>query len=310
MSLNFLNFVELPKHNGPGGFDHAAIHAKSRKLYVAHTANDSLDVIDLKQGRYSHSISNLKGVAGALVSDERDLVFTSNRGEDSIGIFSVSQEDGIQKVQVGSRPNGLAFDAEKNLLLVANVGLQDQPGSYTLSLVNVAKEKVVRTIVTPGRTRWAIFNPKTNSFYVNVAKPAQILIVPSDETSNELYTMDVLGEGPHGLDLDFETGRLFCACDGAQLVTLDVGTKKVLSETKLSGAPDVIFFNPKLKHLYVAIGDPGVIDIFDTQAMKKIGTTVTEYGAHTIAFDAETNQVYAFLPKSHRAAVFEDRVSL
>jgi hypothetical protein len=32
----------------------------------------------------------------------------------------------------------------------------------------------------------------------------------------------------------------------------------------------------------------------------------TEAGAHTLALDRKRNKVYAFLPRSHRAAVFVD----
>lgn len=307
LDLKPLGFIDLPKHTGLGGFDHAAIHAKSRRLYVAHTANDALDVICLQTGRYSHSISGLKGVAGALVSNERDLVFSSNRGEDTVGVFGINEEELLQKVSVGSRPNGLAYDPEKNILLVANVGIPERIDTYSLSLIDVLKREVVRTIPVPGRTRWAIFDSKTSSFYVNIGKPAQIVAVSIENMSAEIRMLEVPGEGPHGLDFDFESNRLFCACDGKQLITLDSGTGEVLSRAELSGSPDVIFFNSKLRHLYVAIGDPGVIDVFDTVTMKRAGTTSTEKGAHTIAFDAETHQVYAFLPESHRAAVYIDQ---
>ncbi len=304
--FSLVGFVDLPAHVGAGGFDHAAIHLKSRQLYVAHTANDTLDVIDLRQNKYSHSISGLKGIAGALVSNERDLVFTSNRNEDTVSIFNINQEMASQKIPVGHRPNGLAYDSEKNILLVGNVGAADRVETYTLSLVNVVKRTVIQTIPVAGRTRWAIFDEKTNSFYVNLGKPAQILVIPSDGTQQELRSFEVPGEGPHGLDLDYETGRLFCACDGRQLVALDKNSGKTLHLAELSGSPDVIFFNAHLNHLYVAIGDPGVIDIFDTKTMQKLATVETEKGAHTIAFDVDTNHVYAFLPRSHRAAVFLD----
>ena len=39
----------------PTGFDHAAFHRETRRLYVAHTANDALDIIDLDTGRYVRS---------------------------------------------------------------------------------------------------------------------------------------------------------------------------------------------------------------------------------------------------------------
>ena len=98
MRLELLGYIELPENVKPGGFDHAAVHRASARLYVAHTANDALDVIDCVRDRYSHSIKNLTGVAGALVSDEENLVFTSNRGENTVGIFAPDDEAGHKHV--------------------------------------------------------------------------------------------------------------------------------------------------------------------------------------------------------------------
>jgi hypothetical protein len=51
------------------------------QLYVAHTANNALDVIDGKTTTtYARSVQGLDAVAGARVSEEHDLVFSSNRG--------------------------------------------------------------------------------------------------------------------------------------------------------------------------------------------------------------------------------------
>jgi DNA-binding beta-propeller fold protein YncE len=105
MSLQFLRFIALPEHVKPGGFDHAAIHSASKRLYVAHTVNDTLDVIDCTSDQYLYSIHGLTGVAGALVSDERNLVFTSNRGENTVEIFSPNDEQDLAKIPVGVRPN-------------------------------------------------------------------------------------------------------------------------------------------------------------------------------------------------------------
>jgi hypothetical protein len=39
MSLHLSGFVDLPPHRKPGGFDHAAMHRASGRVFVAHTAN-------------------------------------------------------------------------------------------------------------------------------------------------------------------------------------------------------------------------------------------------------------------------------
>jgi hypothetical protein len=87
---------------------------------------------------------------------------------------------------------------------------------------------------------------------------------------------------------------------------VDAASGVVLNVSDLSGAPDVIFFNAAVRRLYGAIGDPGVIDVFDTVTMQRVEIISTEKGAHTIGFDADRNKVYAFLPQTQRAAVYRD----
>lgn len=113
MALKLIGHIELPESLKPGGFDHAAVHCELGRLYVADTANDALDIIDGVDDRYLHSIPTLAGLAGALVSEEQDLVFTSNRAENAVGIFAADHEADLAKVSVGIRPNGLAYDSSK-----------------------------------------------------------------------------------------------------------------------------------------------------------------------------------------------------
>lgn len=306
MALRLTGHIELPAHVGSGGFDHAAVHLRDDRLYVAHTANDAVDVVDCARERYVDSIPDLRGVAGALVSEERDLVFTSNRGEDTVGLFRPGDDKRVVKVAVGRHPNGLAFDAGRGTLLAANVGDSAVPGSFTLSVVDVGARALRATIPVPGRTRWAIHDRGTDRFFVNIMDPPLVVVVDARDPTRVAGTYEVPATGPHGLDLDPATGRLFCACDAGQLVTLDAASGRVLARVELSGAPDVIFLDPSLDRLYVAVGDPGVVDVIDVAADKAVERVSTEPGAHTTALDARRHRLYVFLPATHRAAVFVD----
>ena len=147
--------------------------------------------------------------------------------------------------------------------------------------------------------------PAPELFYVNIAQPAEIVVVDPRQPDRIARSFSVPHAGPHGLDLDGATERLFCACDAGVLVTLDARSGKVLDEKPLSGVPDVVFFNRQRQHLYVAIGDPGVIDVFSTSPMEKLATVETEAGAHTTALSPAGDRLYAFLPRTHRAAIYE-----
>jgi hypothetical protein len=62
MSLKRVGHVALPSNRGHGGFDHADVHAGSNRLYVPHTSNDALDVIDCSRDRYVESVPGDPGV--------------------------------------------------------------------------------------------------------------------------------------------------------------------------------------------------------------------------------------------------------
>jgi DNA-binding beta-propeller fold protein YncE len=272
---------------------------------VAHTANDAVDVIDIGAQRYVRSIPDLAAVAGALVA-EPDLVFTSNRGENTVGLFTTADAPHVETVAVGIRPNGLAYDPRRSRLLVAHVGDPTIAGSFTVSIVDVRARKRVADVSVPGRTRWAVYDPGSDAFHVNIADPPQIIVVESGDPVRIRRHVAIPYAGPHGLDIDLVSRRLFCMCDAGVLVAVDADTGKLLETQSIGGVPDVVFFNPRLARLYIAIGDPGVIEVFNTTRLHRVETVSTEAGAHTLSFDATRNIVCAFLPQSHRAAVYED----
>ena len=306
MALRLLGHIELPAHRSNGGFDHADIHPPTNRIYVAHTSNDSIDVIDCARDRYIESMPGVMGVAGALVSEARGLVFTSNRGENTVSVFAPGAERSAFKIAVGVKPNGLAFDPTRGILIAANVGDPSIPGSYSVSVVDLGRRERIAEVKVPGRTRWAIYDPALETFFVNIASPARIVAIDARDPIKISTEYEVPAAGPHGLDLDPAKGRLLCACDAGALFAIDAASGRVLGDVPLSGAPDVIFLHPQSGHLYVAIGDPGVIDVIDIGTMRREEVVPTEAGAHTLALDRNRSKIYSFLPQSHRAAVFVD----
>lgn len=305
MSLALQGFVDLPAHVGRGGFDHAAVHTATGRCYVAHTANDAIDVIDLVARKHVGSIAGLTAVAGALVAEAPDVVFTSNRGEDTVGIFTPSA-GAVEKIGVGVKPNGLAYDPGRRRLLSAHVGDPAVAGSFSVSVVDVTARRRLADVPVAGRTRWTVFDPRADAFHVNIADPAQIVVVESADPVRVRRIVPIAHAGPHGLDLDVERRRLYCACDAGVLVELDADTGEVVATEAIAGVPDVVFFNPALGRVYVAIGEPGLIEVFDTHPLRRHESVATEAGAHTLAFDPARNLVCALLPATHRVALYID----
>jgi DNA-binding beta-propeller fold protein YncE len=245
-------------------------------------------------------------VAGALVSETHGLVFTSNRGENTVSVFAPGNEQDAFKIAVGVKPNGLAFDPTRRILIAANVGDPSLVDSYSVSVLDLGRRERIAEVKVPGRTRWAVYDAARETFFVNIASPARIVAIDARDPTKISAEYEVPAAGPHGLDLDPASGRLLCACDAGALLAIEAASGRVLGEVALSGAPDVIFLHPQSGRLYVAIGDPGVIDIIDIGTMRRTEVVPTETGAHTLALDRKRSKIYSFLPQSHRAAVFAD----
>lgn len=305
MSLVKVGWVPIPPGPEPG-FDHADVWfgRGGPRMYVAHTGADRIDVLDCSAQTFLHSLDDLPGVAGVLIDQEHDLLFSSDRACARVSVFRCSDEALLGRAEVGPHPNGLAYDRRRRRLYSCNLG-ELLGESCTISIIELDTLAVAKELPLPGRPRWAVYDPETDAVYVNIREPAQILVIDAVHASQP-RAIDVPAAGPHGLWLDGD--RIFCAADDGALITLDRDNGDVLASLPLPGVPDVVMHEPSLKRLYVAIGDPGLVCSFDSDRLEQIEAIPTERGAHTIGWDPAGRTLYAFCPESSAAAVYQERL--
>jgi len=302
MTLTRVGFIAIPPGAQPG-FDHADVYRPLRRMYVAHTGADRVDVLDCAAHTFLHSLPDLPGVAGVLVHAEHDLLLTSDRGAARVSVFRCSDERLLGRVQVGPHPNGLAYDGRRRHLYAFNLG-EPLGGNCTVSVVDLGSMQVVAETPLPGRPRWAVYDEERDCVYAAIREPAEIAVIACEHREIERF-LPVSVEGPHGLWLD--RGRLFCAADAGQLIVLDREGGDVLAALPLPGVPDVIMLDPELARAYVAVGDPGVVCSFDSARLEHLETVTTEPGAHTLGWDPDGRSLQVFCPESSGAIVFEER---
>jgi DNA-binding beta-propeller fold protein YncE len=302
VSLARAGFIPIPPGARPG-FDHADVYRAGRRMYVAHTGADRIDVLDCAARTYLRSLPDLPGVAGVLIDEEHDLLFTSDRACARVSVFGCSDERLLGQATVGPHPNALACDRRRRRLYSFNLGEPLGEGC-TASVVDVDSMGVPAELPLPGRPRWAVYDPERDAVYANIQKPAQIVVINCEHVLIE-QALHVPSAGPHGLWLD--SGRLFCAADGGALVVFNRDSGELLASLPLPGVPDVVMHDPELHRLYVAIGEPGVVCSFDSERLEQLETVATEQGAHTIGWDPVGRSRYVFCPTSFGAAVYEER---
>jgi DNA-binding beta-propeller fold protein YncE len=303
VSLVRAGFIPIPQGAKPG-FDHADVFRGRRRIYVAHTGADRVDVLDCEARTYLYALpAELPGVAGVLIDEEHDLLFSSDRGAARVSVFRCSDEQLLGQVEVGPHPNGLAYDRRRRRLYSFNLG-EPLGENCTASLVDLDSMRVIGELPLPGRPRWAVYDEERDVVYANIREPAEIVVIDCEQALI-VRALPVPSAGPHGLWLD--SGRLFCAADGGALVVLGRDSGEEIASLPLPGVPDVVMHDPDLRRLYVAIGEPGLVCSFGTVRLEQLETVETEPGAHTTCWDPIGRCLYVFCPASGGAAVYEER---
>jgi DNA-binding beta-propeller fold protein YncE len=143
--------------------------------------------------------------------------------------------------------------------------------------------------------------------YVNIADPPTIVVVGAADLAVS-RAITVAAAGPHGLAIVPERGgaTLWCAADAGALVVIDRDSGETSCSLPLPGAPDVVMHDRERGRLYVAVGAPGTVSVFDTRRRTHLETVATEEGAHTIGWDPATGRLFVFQPRSSGVAIFED----
>jgi DNA-binding beta-propeller fold protein YncE len=300
--LAVLGQVQLPAH-GSGGFDHGDVHLPTGRVFVAHTANNTVEVIDGVTLQHEKTLYDCPEGSGVLCTDTpTELVFAAARGDGCVLVFDPVSCEVRRRVAVGPKPNGLAWDPDRLRLLVADVQ------TYDARLIDPQTGMCLAVHEVPGRPRWCVYDAPRERFLVNIRDPACLVALSADDL-RELTRIGDLPAGPHGLDLDRVRNRAFVACDAALVAVVDLSTNREIARIPIAGEPDAIWYSTATDRLYVAIGDPGLLQVVDGNTLSVIDTVRTEKGAHTTAFDGRRNRLYVFLPVSCRALVCAENSS-
>src|SRR5476651_964077 len=287
MSLNTIGVIKIPDSVG-SSFDHGAFDPKSRRVFVAHTGRDTVEVIDHDSRKHIATLPGFPEAAGVVADDGHVLV--TNRGAASLAWVDARSLKTLAVFKTGPKPNGVAIVPQQRLAIAASIG--DENTGAKLHVVSLDGRQQY-SLDLPGRPRWCVTDASAKRVFLAIREPSMVFVARLPEL-NEVEHWKLPSGGAHGLDIDHQRGRLYVACDDGALVEVDIGSGQVCNQWPIAGVPDVTFFNPTTGLVHVAIGQPGLVQSIDPRT--GVNTQVmTGAGAHTTAL-AAPDRLYVFSP--------------
>jgi DNA-binding beta-propeller fold protein YncE len=280
-----------------GRFDYLQIDGGLHRLLADHTVNGTLDVINLPDGKLEKSIAvgKAQGVAIDIannkyyvtVSDQKKLVIIDRQTLEISG-----------DVPVDGPPDSLAYNPKNGLVYVC----QDD-GEYLWAIDPKAK-KLVASIKIPEAPEYVLYDSVTDRIYQNIkSRPVTLAIDPSSNKVLATWSTKP-AESPHGLAIDSARGRLFCAGGNGKLSVLDAVSGNVLTSIDIVPGVDQIAFDPDNKRIYCPSGKSGLSVLEETtNGVKLMGNITIPAGAHTLAIDPATHDVWIAYGNENEAFV-------
>jgi DNA-binding beta-propeller fold protein YncE len=287
MALTAVSTIEMPDSTGTA-FDHGAFEPETRRVFIAHTARDSLEVVDTNTNQHVATLRGFPEAAG-VVADKGNVLVT-NRGGASVAWVDAHTLETRVVLKTGPRPNGVAIVSSLQVAVVACIG--DDTHAPQLQVLGLEGNRRW-SIDLPGRPRWCVIDAKDERVFLAIRDPSMVLVARLPEL-NAVQHWPLPSHGAHGMDINHQKNFLYVACDGGLLVEVNVGSGEIGREWPLVGGPDATFFNPNSGLVHVAIGDPGLIQSIDprtgasTQFMTAVGATTTAL--------IEPDRLYVFSP--------------
>jgi len=288
--VELVQTIPMPRVNGR--IDHLAFDPKSGRLSVAALGNNTVEVIDVAQGKVVHQIEGLHEPQGILSLDGGIVV--ASGGDGSCRFYDGSTFKLEKSVDCKDDADNVRYDADAKMVYV---------GARSGALAVIDPEKGARIAEIPLDAHPESFQleSKGRRIFVNVPKAGNIAVVDR-EARAVMAKWKVSAGGNFPMALDEPGGRLFVGCrQPAKLLVLDTKTGKELAAVECSGDTDDVFFDAASKRVYVSCGE-GFLDVFDASeaAPKRIGKVATAAGARTCLYVADLGKIFLAVP--HRGS--------
>lgn len=277
--------IELP--DVQGRIDHMSIDVQRQRLFVSALGNNTVEVIDLKSGKRTNTISGLGEPQGALYVAGNDRLYIASSKDGTVKIFDGTSLKLLKTVDYGDDADNLRYDAARKRVYVGY-------GSGGLGELEIEGQKIGETKLESHPESFQL-EKSSPRIYVNLPKSRKIIVLDR-ETRTVLSSWGTgMSFNNYPMALDEQNHRLFVVTRlPARLLAIDTSSGKIVQTLSAVGDCDDVFYDQSRKRIY-ASGGEGAISVFeqeDADHYKLLARLASVKGARTSFFSPDLGRLY------------------
>ncbi len=267
--------------NVQGRIDHMALAPDGTRLAVAALANNTIEIVDLKEGKVVHRISDVGAPTAGAFLDGQLAMAAAHGGK--LHFFDREYKL-IRSVDVGADADPVRVDEHCQYV-----------GFGEGAIAVIEKGRVWYTIPLAAHPEGFQLETKGPRIFVNVPDASHVAVCDRDQRK-VVATWKVDAEDNYPMALDEKNGRVLVGCrKPPRLLALDMADGSVKASVEISGDVDDLFLDPKTRRIYASCGE-GFVDVIDADRCERIGRVATSAGARTCLFDAAGERLFVAAP--------------
>jgi len=294
----------IPMPNVKGRIDHMDVDVKGKRLFVAGLENGSVEVVDLQAGKWLKTIPGFKKPQGIAYVPSLNKVFVASGDDGMVRVFRGDTLALLNEIKLDLGPNRVAYDPHAQLLYVGyggkdagkdygEVGIIDAKTDSHLDDVKIEAHPSELLLDQAGKTLFVFMSAASKIQVVDTKKREVVSTWPTSSKRN--------GDGA----LDEKTNRIFIGTrTPPEMIAMDSRTGKEVANLSTVEGMDGVYFDPRLKRIYVSGGrdnDVGYVYVYrqkDADHYENVGKLPTKSGAGTSFWSPELNRYYVAAPAS------------
>lgn len=298
--LTSVGYIQLPREVGPkASIDLLSLDERVGRLYVPHSSNNALDVVDVKANKLIGSVPGLAGVKAVALSPNPDVVYTSDAGDGTVGVVDVKTLKVLKLIPTGGSPDAIAYEPVHDVVVVSLGSAQK------LLFIDRNFQRSVGGVTLPGTPELMAVDPTGGQIFVAIHSTDEVDVV--DDVNQQVTTVlkGCAIHLPTGVAFDPDQNRLFVA-DHLVMSVIDVLLDRCLGSVDIGSGTDQVAINTHTHHLVAANAASRNVSVIDSVSLQPLGIAGTAKEAGSLAVDSTTDRVYVAFPLSGSIAVLHD----
>lgn len=288
--LKLVQTITLP--NVEGRIDHMAVDLKGQRLFVAALGNNTVEILDLREGKRIRSITGLHEPQGVGFVPELNKLFVANGKSGACDIFDGASLKLVKSLKFSGDADNVQYDAAARRVYVGY-------GGGALGVIDAATGDHLGDIKLDGHPESFQLEKSGRRIFVNIPTSQKVAVVDREKRAVIAAWPVAEARANFPMALDEEHHRLFVgARKPAKLVVFDTESGRPVANLNIPGDADDIFYDAARKRVYISGGEGviGVVQQEDADHYKAVTRIPTAVGARTALFVPELNRLYLAVP--------------